>query len=240
MPFFTRRTTEATGTRPTSLFKQPSSRRSPRMELPLLLPGSLDKAFLLQAYTRLQMLAITWVSRTDVLEVDIERLETKGSNVLASTLFTAFFSTDFGETWGSSTPGNCPPFGCGVATYTLQGNSIFAGNTAGMFLSTDSGASWTDINEGFPTCPLPAVEASCADDNYLFAGTFGEGVWRKPAGTGTPTPTPTPPPTATPTPIATPTPTSTVTPSATPSPTATPRVTPRPRPTPAPRPTPPR
>lgn len=58
MPFFTPRTTEATGTRPTSLFKQRSSRRSPRMELPLLLPGSLDKALLLQAYTRLQMLAL--------------------------------------------------------------------------------------------------------------------------------------------------------------------------------------
>ena len=56
---------------------------------------------------------ITWVSRTDVLMVDIERLAVNGSNVLASTLFTAYYSTDFGETWGSSTPGFCAPFGCG-------------------------------------------------------------------------------------------------------------------------------
>ena len=183
---------------------------------------------------------ITWVSRTDVLQVDIERLAVKGSNVLAATLFTGFFSTDFGETWGSSTPGFCAPFGCGIATYTLRDNSIFAGNSAGMFLSTDSGASWTDINQGFPTCPVPVVEASCADNNYLFAGTFGEAVWRKLIDTGTPTPTPTPTPTATATstPSSTPTPTATVTATATPRPTPTPRFnpTPRARPTPWPRP----
>ena len=183
---------------------------------------------------------ITWVSRTDVLQIDIERLAVKGNNVLASTLFTGFFSIDFGETWGSSTPGFCAPFGCGVATYTLRDNSIFAGNSAGMFLSTDSGASWTDINQGFPTCPVPVVEASCADNNYLFAGTFGEGIWRKLIDTGTPTPTPTPSATAsaTSTPSSTPTPTATAT--ATPSSTATPRPSPTPRfnPTPRPRSTP--
>ena len=183
---------------------------------------------------------ITWFSRTDVLQVDIERLTVKGSNVLASTLFTGFFSTDFGETWGSSTPGFCAPFGCGIATYTLRDNSIFAGNSAGMFLSTDNGASWADINQGFPTCPVPVVEASCADNNYLFAGTLGEGVWRKLLGTGTPTPTPSPSATVTSTPSSTPTPTATATPSstATPRPTPTPRFnpTPRARPTPPPRP----
>ena len=177
---------------------------------------------------------ITWVSRTDVLMVDIERLAVNGSNVLVSTLFTAYYSTDFGETWGSSTPGFCAPFGCGIATYTLRGASIFAGNTAGMFLSTDSGASWADINQGFPTCPIPVVEASCADTSYLFAGTVGEGVWRKLLGTGTPTPTPSPSATATasptPTPPGSPTPTATVTATATPRPSPTPRFRPTRRP----------
>ena len=122
---------------------------------------------------------VTWVSRTSVNSLDIERLAANGSNVLASTLFTAFYSRDYGELeWAPSNPGNCPG-GCGIATYTLRGSSIFAGNTDGMFLSTDSGVSWTSINEGFPGCPKPVVEASCADNNYLFAGTSGEGVWRK-------------------------------------------------------------
>jgi photosystem II stability/assembly factor-like uncharacterized protein len=177
---------------------------------------------------------VTWAQRP-ALNVDIERLAANGSNVLAGDLFGAYYSTDFGESWTfSDPPGNCP-FGCGIFTYTFRGSSIFAGDTAGMFLSTDSGASWMPVNEGFPQCPIPSVEASGADNNYLFAGTVEEGVWRKvldPAPT--PTPTPTPIPTSTPTPTATPT--------VTPSPSATPRPipTPRLRPTPVPRPTPPR
>ena len=204
---------------------------------------------------------VTWTQR-QALNVDIERLAANGNNVLAGDLFGAYYSLDFGESWAfSDPPGNCP-FGCGIFTYTLRGSSVFAGDEVGMFHSTDGGASWVPINEGFPQCPIPDVEASCADSNYLFAGTFGDGVWRKLLGTGTPTPTPTASPstTATPTPTtspsstatptstptATPIPTATLTPpgTATPTPTATPRVTPTPRfvptprirPTPAPRP----
>ncbi len=190
---------------------------------------------------------VTWTQR-QALNVDIERLAANGSNVLAGDLFGAYYSTDFGESWAfSDPPGNCP-FGCGIFTYTFRGSSVFAGDEVGMFHSTDRGASWIPINEGFPQCPIPDVEASCADNNYLFAGTFGEGVWRKLLGTGTPTPTPTPTATATAsaTPTPTPTPTATPTPpgTPTPTPTATPRVTPTPRsgptprirPTPAPRP----
>jgi len=180
---------------------------------------------------------VTWTQRP-ALNVDIERLAANGSNVLAGDLFGAYYSTDFGESWAfSDPPGNCP-FGCGIFTYTFRGSSIFAGDTAGMFFSTDSGATWIPVNEGFPQCPIPSIEASCADNNYLFAGTFGEGVWRKLLGTGTPTPTPSPSATVTSTPSSTPTPTATVTATATPRPTPTPRHSPmpRPRPTPPPRP----
>jgi photosystem II stability/assembly factor-like uncharacterized protein len=194
---------------------------------------------------------VTWTQR-QALNVDIERLAANGSNVLAGQLFGAFYSTDFGESWAfSAPPGDCA-FGCGIFTYTFRGASVFAGNEVGMFLSTDRGASWVPVNEGFPQCPIPDVESSCADSNYLFAGAFGDGVWRKLLGTGTPTPTPTSSPTATAsatatptasatsTPTATPTvtPTATGTATATPRPTPTPRFhsTPRPRPTPPPRP----
>jgi photosystem II stability/assembly factor-like uncharacterized protein len=124
---------------------------------------------------------VTWTQR-QALNVDIERLAAKGSNVLAGDLFGAYYSTDFGESWAFSDPGNCPQ-GCGIFTYTIKGNSIFAGNTEGMFESTNGGATWTQIIQNFPTCPLPVVEASCADDSFLFAGTTGEAVWRKLLGT---------------------------------------------------------
>jgi photosystem II stability/assembly factor-like uncharacterized protein len=195
---------------------------------------------------------VTW-SQRQALNVDIERLAANGNNVLAGDLFGAYYSIDFGESWAfSDPPGDCG-FGCGIFTYTLRGTSIFAGDAAGMFLSTNSGATWTPINQGFPQCPLPDVEASCADDTYLFAGVFGEAVWRKLLGTGSPTPTASPTATVTATPSSTPTPTATATATssltptptatvtATPSSTITPRPTPTPRSatTPRPRPTPP-
>jgi photosystem II stability/assembly factor-like uncharacterized protein len=183
---------------------------------------------------------VTW-SQRPALNVDIERLAAKGSNVLAGDLFAAYYSTDFGENWNfSSPPGNCP-FGCGIFTYTFRDNSIFGGDEVGMFLSMDSGASWIPVNEGFPVCPIPDIEASCADNIYLFSGTGGEGVWRKLLGpTPTPTPTPSPTPTGTVSPTPMPTPTATATATGTPRPSPTPRGTPmpRPRPTPIPRPTP--
>jgi hypothetical protein len=177
---------------------------------------------------------VTWDARTFAINADLNRMAATRNNVLGSTLFSAFYSTDFGESWaGSSPPGNCPG-GCGIFTYTLRGNSIYAGNDQGMFLSTDEGASWIPFNAGFPVCPKPDVEASCADDNYLYAGTFGDGVWRKLIETASPTPTPTPGPSATAPPTATPT----ITPSPTPTPTGTPAGTPTPSPTPAATPTP--
>jgi len=165
---------------------------------------------------------LTWASRTTSLSVDIERIAVNGSNVLASTLFTAYYSTDFGEVvWiPSSLPGSA--LHGGVDTYTLRGNSIYAGNES-MYVSTNSGASWTPIREGMPACPWPQVQASCSDNSYLYGGTFGEGVWRKaidfiyPSPTPHPSITPTPTPKVTPTPTVSPTPNGTATPSATPT-----------------------
>jgi photosystem II stability/assembly factor-like uncharacterized protein len=169
---------------------------------------------------------VTWDARTFALNADLNRLAARGNNVVGSTLFGAYYSTDFGESWtGSSPPGNCPG-GCGIFTYTLRGSSIFAGNDQGMFLSTDGGAIWTPFNAGFADCPKPNVEASSADHDHLFAGTGGEGVWRKAVDLITPSPTPTPGPSATVSPTATPG--GTPTPSPTPSPTATPSATPAP------------
>jgi photosystem II stability/assembly factor-like uncharacterized protein len=198
---------------------------------PLVYAGVFGQSFTVTGLYKSFDAGVTWVSRTLVNQDDIEILAATETNVLESTLFTAAYSPDFGEkAWIGSTPGVCAPFSCGIATYTLRGSSVFAGNGDGMFLSTDAGASWISFNEGFPTCPKPAVEASCADSNYLFAGTFGEGVWRKAIDLITPSPTPTPGPSATVSPTATPggTPTPSPTPSATASPTATPEATPTP------------
>jgi photosystem II stability/assembly factor-like uncharacterized protein len=190
---------------------------------PLVYAGVFGQSFTVTGLYKSFDAGVTWVSRTSVNQDDIEILAATETNVLESTLFAAAYSPDFGEkVWIGSTPGVCAPFSCGIATYTLRGGSVFAGNGDGMFLSTDAGASWISFNEGFPTCPKPAVEASCADNNYLFAGIFGEGVWRKVIDQITPSPTPTPGPSATVSPTATPGGTPTPSPSPTPTPSATP------------------
>jgi len=177
---------------------------------------------------------VTWASRTIALNEDLERLAVSGSNVLASGLFGALYSLNFGESWtGSSPPGNCPG-GCGIFTYTIRGNVIFAGLDAGMFRSINRGASWAPINNGFASCPTPDVEASCDDNNYLYAGTTGEGVWRKLLDPVFATPSPTPGPSATVSPTATPTPSATGTPAATPTPSPSASPTPAATPTPSP------
>src|SRR5207248_1172468 len=80
---------------------------------------------------------VTFLDRTNSLRADIERLAAKGSNVLASTVESAAYSTNFGDIWFTSSP-----IGGFIATYTLRSTQIFAGNGEGAFLSSDNGASW--------------------------------------------------------------------------------------------------
>ena len=47
----------------------------------------------------------------------------------------------------------------------------------GIFCSTDSGAGWTDVSTGLTYQQINALAATSTD---LFAGTFGDGVWRRP------------------------------------------------------------
>ena len=102
----------------------------------------------------------------------------KGSNVLGSTLFGAYYSTDFGESWA----GGLPPGIVRVAAASSPIRSEAVRYTLATIGNVFHQRRYIlgSLIEGFPGVPKPDVEASCADDNYLFAGTFGDGVWRKP------------------------------------------------------------
>ena len=54
-----------------------------------------------------------------------------------------------------------------------------AGSRSGVYVSSDSGATWTSINEGWEY-QLISVNALTVSNNYLFAGTNGYGIWRMP------------------------------------------------------------
>jgi len=141
----------------------------------LVYAGSFGNSFSTTGLYKSTNAGVTWISMTSSINADIEILAVKGLNVLAGNLFAAFFSLDGGETFGSSSPP-----GGGIFTYTLKDNFVFAGNQEGMYYSTNKGITWNDANTGFVDCPRPDVEASCANQRYLYAGTGLTGIWRRP------------------------------------------------------------
>ena len=57
-----------------------------------------------------------------------------------------------------------------------SGSLLFASVNNKLFLSRDNAVTWTPINTGIDPNPVSAFTLS---DNYLYAGTWGGGVWRR-------------------------------------------------------------
>jgi len=53
-----------------------------------------------------------------------------------------------------------------------------AGRSAGVYRSTDSGASWARIDTGLESVQIKTVIAGCWDKTILLAGTVGKGIYR--------------------------------------------------------------
>ena len=63
-----------------------------------------------------------------------------------------------------------------ITCFTVTGIGIFAGTEAGgVLLSTDNGGSWNPVNTGLTKL---TVRALCSNGAYIFAGTWGNGVFR--------------------------------------------------------------
>jgi len=68
------------------------------------------------------------------------------------------------------------PIGQYVFTLAVNGGNLFAGSDRGVFLSTDDGATWDSITNGMTygfRCAALGV-----NKGYIFAGTFGGGIYR--------------------------------------------------------------
>jgi hypothetical protein len=64
-----------------------------------------------------------------------------------------------------------------VPSLAASGNNIFAGTGNGVYVSNDNGANWTQRNEGLGNI---VVHVFCIINNYIFAGTDGNSVYRRP------------------------------------------------------------
>ncbi len=97
-----------------------------------------------------------------------------GNKWMLSNLFHTYRSTNDGYVWlGSPIPG-----GSAFTLTQVGDNNVFGGNDAGMFRSQDWGASWEDVGSGLPV--YIDIEASCANDRYIFAGATDNAVWKRP------------------------------------------------------------
>ncbi|MBN1634132.1 MAG: T9SS type A sorting domain-containing protein [Ignavibacteria bacterium] len=102
-----------------------------------------------------------------------------GSNIFAGTWeYGVYLSTNNGQNWTQTALNNK-----NVHSLAIYGNNIFAGiyydpNLNGVWLSTNNGTDWIEKNQGFDT--VPAIYPLIIANDYIFAGTFGHSVWRRP------------------------------------------------------------
>lgn len=67
---------------------------------------------------------------------------------------------------------------CGVHSIVVSDRNIFAYREDGVYLSTNNGSNWISVNTQLPH----TIGGSCLTviGQYIWAGTWGNGVWRRP------------------------------------------------------------
>ncbi|MFH0866484.1 MAG: T9SS type A sorting domain-containing protein [Bacteroidota bacterium] len=105
----------------------------------------------------------------------IKSLCVSGINLYAGTQGGGIFkSSNDSALWTDVSTGI--PLFTNVTCFTSYGSQIFAGTDNGIFTTENGGASWTSINTGLTDTSITALTASA---NYLWAGTYSQGVWRR-------------------------------------------------------------
>ncbi|HSR18171.1 MAG TPA: T9SS type A sorting domain-containing protein, partial [Ignavibacteriaceae bacterium] len=104
--------------------------------------------------------------------ITINSLQLAESKILAGTAGGGvYFSTDTGTTWHQSELDT-------AQNWTMIGfdQFVFGGGGRGVCQSTDYGTTWKWINQGLGNY---FVKSFAINDEYLFAGVVGGGVWRR-------------------------------------------------------------
>ena len=100
---------------------------------------------------------------------------TTNDYIFAATDSGVFRSTDDGNSW-VNVNNELWNFEYGFLLTTDSHDNIFAGTLGdGIFKSTNNGNDWIQINDGLVNNFIFSMESS--PDNYLFAGTFGNGIY---------------------------------------------------------------
>jgi hypothetical protein len=117
-----------------------------------------------------------WVAVSSGLtNMYIKSLCVSGSDIYAGTQGGGIFkSSNDGGVWTEINSGI--PLFTNVTSFASSGTNVFAGTDNGVFVSSNGGTSWANVNTGLIDTNITAMTVST---NYLWAGTFTHGVWRR-------------------------------------------------------------
>lgn len=113
----------------------------------------------------------SWSQIKPFIDTAVYVLTMSGANLIAGTNSGGmFFSTDNGGSWAWDALISSPPEN--IWCFAASGAHLFTGTDNGVYLSTNSGTSWTQAGLTDTT-----VWSLVVSDTNLFAGTWGEGVF---------------------------------------------------------------
>ena len=106
--------------------------------------------------------------------MSVRSLVINGNNIYIGTDYGVWLSSNNGQNWMQTALNNKE-----VRSLALSGNNILAGTYHnGIYLSTNNGLNWIQKNEGWNESPT--VNELIIGNNYIFAGTSFNSVWRRP------------------------------------------------------------
>lgn len=117
----------------------------------------------------------TWMEiNTGLTNTSINAFAREGGNIFAATGGGGVYMFSVGNYWSSFSKGLS---NLTVLSLAVEGDTLYAGTQGGLYLSTNGGLSWKNRGgNGLPT--VGGVNAITINGNYLFAGNWGQGVYR--------------------------------------------------------------
>jgi photosystem II stability/assembly factor-like uncharacterized protein len=117
------------------------------------------------------------VANAGLADTVVPALAVKDGKVFAGTRAGVFVSVDNGAGWTAASTGLTK---MNIASFAVIGGNILTGtDSGGIFLSTDNGARWNPIDSGIAKTQY-SVSAIAASGDKIFAGIYGNGIWRRP------------------------------------------------------------
>lgn len=116
----------------------------------------------------------TWYKKSTGIPTStiINALAANGPFILAATSVGLYRSANLGESW--SQVSGAPTT---INTFTVYNSYIFCGTALGVYFSKDNGLTWGNVSTGFSYVDVISLGIT---GSYIMAGTYKDGIWRRP------------------------------------------------------------